>query len=191
METENTTQLLFYEKNKPLIHSILMAVFYALFITAVSHLQLFLFMFFLPGITFPVTTSYYKNEKESYHLLLIITHILVSTIIYFMSVMMFLSGDPSTGVAQWALLPVFAGFLGSFFYLISINMFLNKQINWLQLFLTALLSGIAFSPVMLERLGLIAHKLDELTISFSVFFWTVMNGWLLNKVYRKTYFPKE
>lgn len=190
MEAENTTQALFYQKNKPLVHSILMAVFYALFIVAVPHSQLFLFMFFLPGITFPVTTSYYKKEKESYHLLLIITHILVSTIIYFMSVMIFLQGDASTGIAQWALLPVFAGFLGSFFYLISVNLFLNKQIDWLRLFLTALLSGMAFVLVMLERRGWITTMQDELTISLSVFFWTVINGWLLNNGYRKAYFPK-
>lgn len=115
---------------------------------------------------------------------------LVSTIIYFMSVMIFLQGDASTGIAQWALLPVFAGFLGSFFYLISVNLFLNKQIDWLRLFLTALLSGMAFVLVMLERLGWITTMQDELTISLSVFFWTVINGWLLNNGYRKAYFPK-
>jgi len=163
-----------YEANKPLINSILTGLFYFIFWWVIVYSGAFPFiylMLFLPGVTFPVTTCYFKNKDSDYKEVKIMLHFILSVGIYFSSAFLF------TG--SFKFITLFAGFIGSLSFLLSTKFILKKEITIIHILITAVLSGLAFLPCELFK-----HDRFMLT-GFAVFLWTVTNGVLLNREYRK------
>lgn len=170
-----------YKNNRPLLNSILAGLFYFLFCWSIDFGDatkgLFMtLMLFLPGLTFPLTTCYYKTEKISYSDIRRIGHIILSVAIYHGSVWLF------TGEGRIKYITVLAGFLGSLLFLIVTKYLLKKKISFVQILLTSILSGLAFLQYEINRP-------EGLFLGLAVFLWTFVNGLILNIEYRKaTYY---
>lgn len=166
-----------YTKNKPLLNSILTGICYFILCWSIdfgeSTKGLFVAtMIFLPGLTFPLTTCYYKSDEVNYTNLNRMLHLVLSIGIYHGSVWLF-SGEGSIKFS-----PVLAGFLGSLFFLSLTKYLLKKEITIVKIILIAVLSGLAFLPYeLIGQLGI--------TLGLSVFMWTVINGIALNDADRK------
>src|SRR5690349_19202260 len=86
-----------YKNNKPLLNSVIAGLIYFLFCWSIDFGDttkgLFMAsMLFLPGLTFPLTTCYYKTEKISYSDGRRIGHLALAVAIYHGSVWLF-SGE--------------------------------------------------------------------------------------------------
>ncbi|UTW64548.1 hypothetical protein KFE98_10535 [bacterium SCSIO 12741] len=131
-------------------------------------------MLFLPGITFPLTTSYYKLSNPN-SILQPFIHFVLSVGIYHGSVWLF------SGEGRIKFITILAGFLGSLLFLLATKYLLKKRITLVQIAVTATLSGLAFLPYeWITR--------SEFLMGFAVFWWTVVNGFLLNLEYKKSSF---
>lgn len=167
-----------YKNNRPLLNSTLTGLFYFLFCWSIDFGDatkgLFItFMLFLPGLTFPLTTCYYKTEKISYSEIRRIGHLVLSVAIYHGSVWLF------SGEGRIEYITVLAGLLGSLFFLLSTKILLKKNITLIQIFLTLIGSGLAFLQYEInERQGLF--------LGIAVFLWTLVNGLTLNIEFRKS-----
>jgi hypothetical protein len=166
-----------YKNNRPLLNSILAGLFYFLFCWSIDFGDatkgLFMtLMLFLPGLTFPLTTCYYKTEKNSYSDIQRISHLILSVAIYHGSVWLF-SGE---GLIKY--ITVLAGFFGSLVFLIVTKYLLKKEISFVQIILTSILSGLAFLQYEINgRQGIF--------MGIAVFLWTTINGLSLNIEYKK------
>lgn len=170
MTEKNENTETFWDDNKPLYNSILMGFLYIILILLSTPIFPFiLLMFVLPGVTFPLTTSYFQTGHLNYRFSRIFAHFCLSVATYYFIVCF-------TFPDHWIFPPVFTGFFGSLIYLVSTKYLLKKQLNWLEIIVVSMLSGCAFIPWMLDW-GLFSS-------SFAVFTWTVVNGWLLNREYR-------
>ncbi len=83
-----------YKNNRPLLNSALTGVFYFLFCWSLDFGDatkglLITFMLFLPGLTFPLTTCYYKTKNITYSDIRSIGHLILSVAIYHGSVWLF------------------------------------------------------------------------------------------------------
>ena len=166
-----------YKDNKPLIHSVGTGLFYLLFCWSLEFGDstkgaFMVLMLFLPGLTFPLTTSYYQTEKISNADTRRIVHLIFSVIIYHGSVWLF------SGEGRIKYITVLAGFSGSFLYLILTKYALQKKISFTQIMLTAAISGLAF--LQYEMNGR-----EGLFMGVAVCLWTIANGQLLNMEYKK------
>lgn len=166
-----------YKNNRPLIHSLFTGLFYLLFCWSLDFGEgtkvLFMtLMLFLPGLTFPLTTCYYKTTITTYSGIQRISHLVLSVVIYYGSVWLF-SGEGSVKY-----IAVLAGFLGSLLFLLVTKYLLKKNISFFQILLTSIMSGLAFLQYEVnERQGLF--------MGIAVFLWTIINGLCINVEYRK------
>ena len=166
-----------YKDNKPLIHSVFSGLFYLLFCWSLefgdsTKGSFMVLMLFLPGLTFPLSTSYYQTEKISNADARRIAHLIFSVIIYHGSVWLF------SGEGRIKYITVLAGFSGSLLYLILTKYALQKKISFTQIMLTATFSGLAF--LQYEMNGR-----EGLFMGVAVCLWTIANGQLLNMEYKK------
>jgi hypothetical protein len=166
-----------YKDNKPLIHSVCTGLFYLLFCWSLefgdsTKGSFMVLMIFLPGLTFPLTTSYYQTEKISNADARIIVHLIFSVAIYHGSVWLF------SGEGRIKYITVLAGFSGSLLYLILTKYVLQKKISFTQIILTATISGLAF--LQYEMYGR-----EGLFMGLAVCLWTIANGQLLNLEHKK------
>ncbi|MBK9256610.1 MAG: hypothetical protein IPM42_14065 [Saprospiraceae bacterium] len=129
-------------------------------------------MLFLPGLTFPLTTSYYKTTNTSLSDIRKISHLTLSVLIYHGSVWLF------SGEGRIKYITVLAGLLGSLTFLLATKYILKNNISLIRILLTSVLSGLAF--LQYEWNGR-----QGLYIGISVFLWTLINGLTLNVEYRK------
>jgi hypothetical protein len=166
-----------YKDNKPLIHSVGTGLFYLLFCWSLEFGDstkgaFMVLMLFLPGLTFPLSTSYYQTEKISNADARRIAHLIFSVTIYHGSVWLF------SGEGQIKYITALAGFSGSLLYLILTKYALQKKISFTQIMLTAAISGLAF--LQYEMNGR-----EGLFVGVAVCLWTIANGQLLNMEYKK------
>jgi hypothetical protein len=172
MTTENI-----YTKNKPLINSIFTGLFYFVFCWSIdfgdSTKGLFMtLMLFLPGLTFPLTTCYFRNVGYKRTDTQKILHIILSIGIYHGSVWLF------SAEGRIKFITILAGLFGSLLFQLSAKYILKKNLTFIQIAITAILSGLSFLPYeLIGRLGLL--------MGLSVFLWTIINGLLLNIEHKK------
>lgn len=171
-EKEDDT-LLFFSNNKPLYNSILAGSLYVILLMS-ANILLLLLLFFLPGILFPLTTSYFQTRRLNHRSLRVFLHLLLSVTTHYSCTQIAFPNN-------WDFSPVAAGFAGSFIYLSSTKYLLKKQLEWVDIALVSVLGGCVFIPWVLDHSGLFPP-------AFALFSWTVINGWLLNQEYR---IPKE
>lgn len=166
-----------YNKNKPLVNSILTGLFYFVFCWSLEFSEglkgVFIsLMPFLPGMTFPLTTCYYKTELKSLSDFRKVIHFIISILIYHGSVWLF------SGEGQFEFITVLAGLLGSFVFLIVTKYILKMNISFIQIILSSILSGLAFLQYEVNgRVGIY--------LGIAVCLWTIINGHFLNIEYRK------
>lgn len=126
-------------------------------------------MMFLPGLTFPLVTTYYKLNGDNK----ILVHLILSVLIYHCSVWLF------SGEGGIKYITIVAGIFGSSLYLIITKVILKRDISVMQIIVTALLSGLAFLPyALIGREGLL--------IGLAIFQWNIFNGIILNHEYKKS-----
>jgi len=124
-------------------------------------------MFFLPGLTFPALTCYFNSSYSNYSKIKIVLHLVLSILIYYGSVYLFIEISSILG-----------GIIGSLFFQLETKMLIKKAITWKQIIITCLLSGIGFIPYQfLNHYGI--------SIGIGVLIWTILNGNLLNNKYKK------
>ena len=122
------------------------------------------FFQFLPGISFPISTTNYRQLEIPK--IKIIFHVLISLLVYYGNVWIY-SFERSFNFS-----PILAGFFGSFFYLTTSMYILNLKIKWTKTLTVALLSGIAFLPnILLNGNGT--------SIGLAILIWTILNGILM------------
>jgi len=166
-----------YNDNKPLLNSILTGILYFLFCWSIDFGDatkgIFMsLMLFLPGLTFPLTTCYYKTNDNKYSDINRIVHLVLSVGIYHGSVWLF------SGEGRIKFITILSGFLGSLLFLLVTKYMLKKEISVTKIVLISILSGLTFLPYeLIGRLGIF--------MGLAVFLWTVINGMTLNDEYRK------
>lgn len=170
-------QVTIYEKNKPLFNSLLTGAFYFFLCWSVDSGDatkgLFVsLMLLLPGLTFPLTTCYFKGRSNSSSDVRILLHVVLSVGIYHGSAWLF------SGEGQVKYITVLAGALGSLFFLVITKFLLNKQFSFTQIIFTSVLSGLAFLPY--ELIGQFGALMG-----LAIFLWTIANGSLLNLAYKR------
>jgi hypothetical protein len=166
-----------YKNNRPLVNSIFAGVFYFLFCWSLefidaAKLPFILVMPYLPGLTFPLTTCYFKTVTNSLTVIQKISHLTLSISIYFGSVWL-TSGekrmDTRIGVA---------GFLGSVLFLIATKYLLRKKISHFHILGISVLSGLAFLLCAI-------NKSNSFYLGLAMLLWTFFNGLILNVEYKK------
>ncbi len=167
-----------YKSNRPLFNSVLTGLFYFFFCWSIDFgeatVDLFYFlMIFLPGLSFPLTTSYYNVGSLNKLKLRILFHLALSALIYYGVVLLFATeGLMPLGV-------VLAAFSGSLLFLLVTKYLLRKNISILQIILTAIASGLTFLICdIFDRYGFF--------IGVSVLLWTLVNGFSMNIEYRRS-----
>lgn len=166
-----------YKNNRPLINSLLTGLLYFFFCWSLDFEDtikgLFItLMLFLPGLTFPLTTCYYKTKTTSYPGIRIISHLFSSVLIYHGSIWLF----SIEGRIKY--ITVLAGILGSLLFLLVTKYLLKMNISLIQVLLTSIGSGLAFLQYEVNgRQGLF--------MGIAVLSWTLVNGLTLNIEYRK------
>jgi hypothetical protein len=165
-----------YQKNKPLFNALLFGLFYFLltWLTDFSEGMKILYimlMIILPGITFPLSTSYYHLPTTKHKELKQVVHFVLSAATYHGSVWIFSGGHTI------ALSTVVAGFVGAALYLLFTKWVLSKRISYLIILLAAIASGLAFLPIEL------LHSRSPFLLGLAIFLWTMVNGLVLNRDY--------
>jgi uncharacterized membrane protein YjjP (DUF1212 family) len=165
------------KNNRPLLNSVISGLIYFLFCWSIDFGDttkgLFMaLMLFLPGLTFPLSTCYYKTENISYSYGRRIGHLVLSVAIYHGSVWLF------SGEGRIKYITVLAGFLGSLLFLIVTKHLLKKKISFVQILLISILSGLAFLQYEI-------NGQEGLFMGIAVFLWTLVNGLILNIEHRK------
>ena len=137
-----------YHQNKPLFYAILNGVFYfflhwSMDFGAASQGFLVTMMMFMPGITFPLITSYFKSGNHNIATPKYITYFVLSLVVYLIvSFIVYL--DTQNALIIFS--SMFAGFLGSFLFLLLTKYLLKKQLTRSQIVKTSVLSGLALIP---------------------------------------------
>lgn len=167
-----------YHYNKPLIYSILTGFFYFMFCWSIdigdSIKGLFIIlMIFLPGVTFPFATCYFKKKIKKSKVKNRVLHFVLSVAIYHGNVWLF------SGESRIKFITILAGFLGSFLFQLATKFILKKDLALIQIGVIAFISGLSFIPYELYgRIGLL--------MGVGIFLWTIFNGLLLNIEYKKS-----
>ncbi|TGK50066.1 hypothetical protein EHQ16_12520 [Leptospira kanakyensis] len=183
--------------NKPLLFSIALGLFYFSFATwmninkTIKYLFIYT-MFFLPGFTFPVSTSYFNIGNINF--LRKIFHLILSMTIYYLVSHIFLYENRIDYIT------ILAGFLGSLFYLLNNKFVLKQQMKIKQILIIAILSAFAFFPFEIQMI--LSHAVQgpftflpfEIIrnlpytkfIGFGLLYWTVLNGGFLNFLNKRT-----
>ena len=171
-----------YFKNRPLLFSILTGIFYFLLywsldFGAASVGSLMVMMIFLPGLTFPLTTCYYKSGNIKIPIVKNIIHFVLSFGIYIVIFFLFYIDYMGGGTGKFAI--IFAGLLGSLLFQLLTKYLLKKETTWSQIVLTSILSGLAMLPfVLFGKHGIL--------LGLAVLLWTTINGLLLNNEYKRS-----
>lgn len=165
-----------YAANKPLYNSVLFGCFYCIFTLGLDNEKLGLLyvivMLFLPGITFPLSTTYFQLPKMERLEIRITAHFLLSIGIYYGAVWLFSADGP------YSYFQVLAGFSGSLLYLLCTRFLLYPQMPVLGILATSALSGMSFLLVELMARG-------RLPLGLSIFLWTIVNGFFMNKEWKR------
>lgn len=170
-----------YENNKPLFNSTLTGLLYFIFCWSLDFGDetKYLFtrlMLFLPGLTFPLATSYYNTEKVTD----------VNRIVHFISSIAVYHGAVWIFSAEGSLnfIVIVAGFSGSLLFLLLSKYLLKKEISVIKVLITSTLSGLAFLPY---------KNFDQsgTSLGLTILLWTIINGLLLNNEYRRSIFFKS
>lgn len=166
-----------YIRNRPLINSLLSGLLYFVFTWSVDFSEgmkglYMLLMLFLPGITFPLLTSYYNLPNDERTMMKLYLHIVLSVLIYHACVWLY------TGEGRVQYITLAAGAVGSLLYLLVSKYILRKKLSLIVIVMVSILSGLVFLPYELqgERLPLL--------LATAIFLWTLINGLLLNSEYR-------
>lgn len=145
----------------------------------VSSDMMFYIYFFMPGITFPLATSYFDTYHIKYRFLKIIGHLILSTALYF-GVVLF-----SLALSDNGFLGFFIGaFLGSILYFGLTSLLLKKDFMWNKYypFSVAFLSALAFFIFIL---------INGDFFGLSIFLWSVINAGFINFCELKTQKEKQ
>ena len=171
-----------YDRNRPLINSVLAGFFYFLFcwsldFSEVAKKLFILLMLFLPGLTFPLTTCNYQANNSKYSEFNRILHLFLSVLIYILSispvgVVLFL------GNINYKYISVLSGLVGSLLFLLNTKYLLKKEISIPNIIFTALLSSTTFLPYEIFGQG-------GMLLGLSIFLWTIINGTTLNSEFKK------
>ena len=166
-----------YKNNRPLVNSIFAGVFYFLFCWSLEFidaikLPFILVMPYLPGLTFPLTTCYFKTVTNSLTFIRKISHLTLSILIYFGSVWL------TSGEKRMDTLIVVAGFSGSLLFLIATKYLLRKKISDFHILGISVLSGLAFLLCAID-------KSNSFYLGLAMLLWTGFNGLILNVEYKK------
>lgn len=170
-----------YSKNRPLFYSILTGIIYFLLYWSLdfgsaSIGSLLAVMFFLPGLSFPLATSYYHSGKIKNPILKNGIHFVLSFGIYIVIFFLFYLDYMGGGTQKYLML--FYGFFGSLFFQLLTKHLLKKEITISQIAVTSFLSGLALLPfILIGKNGI--------EIGLAVFLWTMINGKLLNDEYQR------
>lgn len=166
-----------YQENKPLLNALFTGFFYCIFCWSIDfdgglkELCMTL-MLFLPGLSFPLTTCYFKPANIKYPGRNRVIHLVLSVLIYQVCVWLF------SAEARIQYITMLAGVLGSLLFLLATKYLLKKQITILTILYTSMLSGLSFLPYeLIGRYGIL--------MGLAVFIWTVINGITLNDEYRR------
>lgn len=127
-----------------------------------------LLMTFLPGLTFPLFTCTIRLAEFSNFGFKILIHLLCSVAIYHASVWIY------SAHGQFKFISLFAGFIGSFAFLLTSKLTILNSIKWLELLIISLLSGIGFIPCVLTT------AISGFYLGIAIFIWHLLNGWLIN-----------
>ena len=160
-------------KSKILRNCLIFGFLYFLLTTSIDYIDTFkvffiIFMQFLPGVTFPISTTNYKQNKISNTKIVI--HLILSVLIYYGNCWLFNYEN------KFHLSPVFAGFIGSFLYLICSKFILKFELKLKEILIASLISGICFLP------NIIFDKYSYgITLGFALLTWTLTNGILISR----------
>jgi hypothetical protein len=173
-KTENRKKMINYEnilKNKVVLNSVIFGIFYFILSLSIDFIDTFkvffiIFMQFLPGLTFPIFTTYYQKMKTSN--ITIALHILLSILIYYLNFWIY-SYERSFECS-----PIFAGLIGSLFYQILSKYLLKIETKSVEIIKVAIISGIGFIPTIILN-G------NGFSIGFAILTWTLINGYLMYK----------
>jgi hypothetical protein len=162
--------------NRPLRNSIIWGIAYLLFTLMLDFHEAFelfysISMWFLPGITFPISTTFYSVNQEKENHLNHYLHLIGSIGIYYSGVWIF----SAEGYFEFA--PIIAGFIGSFFYLSITKYLLLKELNWKGILSTAILSGLGFGLILLID--------EKISLGIALLIWTISNGYIIDKEIKK------
>ncbi len=125
-------------------------------------------MLFLPGFSFPFTTTYdpiMVVGKDAR----IVPHLILSALIYHGNTWIF------SLERRYPAIVVATGFTGSLFYLMMTKWMFSLPMPFQSILLIALLSGISFT-------GFVWPGKNIVPIGIGVFLWTVLNGYYLNLI---------
>ena len=166
-----------YIKNRPLINSLVTGLFYFIFTWSIDFSEgikglYMLLMLFLPGITFPLLTSYYYLPNDERTIMKIWFHIVLSVLIYHGCVWLY------TGEGRVQYITLAAGAVGSLLHLLTTRYILRKQLSLIGIVVVSILSGLVFLPYELQETK------TSLLLATAIFLWTFINGLLLNSEYR-------
>ena len=160
------------EKYKIAIYSIACGLFYFVFSISAEYgdggKQAFvILMLFLPGVTFPIGTSYFNLSRLKNVELRIFFHFMLSVMLYHGTVWV------SSLERKIDSIIVMDGFVGSLFYLIITMIIMSVRMKTLEILLISIISGLAFLPF-----AFIDNSITNCGIG--VFIWTIANGVYLN-----------
>ena len=130
-------------------------------------------MMFLPGLTFPLTTCHFDASDKLANRARKLLHVLLSIAIYHSCVWLF------SGESRVEFITILAGFVGSLFFQLITKYILKKDLSFVQIGFTAILSGFSFLPF--ELIGR-----ESILMGVAVLLWTIANGLLLNHEYKKS-----
>jgi hypothetical protein len=180
---KGTENKLKFMDNKPMIGACITGIFYFFTFSAVFVSQSgYLFvLIYLPGITFPLVTSYFNTRHLKNRVLFICGHFVFSILLYVFCLILFLSGA-DTGISF-----IISGLIGSLVYL-TVSKSLYKEIIEKHLFVAVVLSGIVFLPLIVSSrgIGALGQMWGAISMGFGIFAWTVINGYVLNSAYKKS-----
>lgn len=166
-------------KYRSLIYLIASALFYFIFCWSIDSWEdgkgLFVFlMFFLPGVTFPLTTINYRNlNARKYSWAIALVYIALSVGIYYGCVWLF-SAEMNIKYSH-----ALAGSCGSLAFLLLTKFLLRVKLPLLHILCAAILSGLAFIPCSVFRW-------TGLLLGTGIMLWTLVNGVLLYYYQRRS-----
>ena len=163
-----------YSSHYPLINSIILSFIYLITCLDDSNQSFFILILFGPGILFPVLTSYYSLPKLEYKVIRIISHLILSILIYYLAMSIMLQGS-HYGNNDDVFRSITAGFIGSLFYLLASILLLNMKLNFFLVFACSILSGLSFSVI---NQGVFSDGPIDTAVPF--IFWTILNGAVIN-----------
>ena len=165
------------KNNKPILFGLIGGImFFILCYLSKSNDETFIIffytMFFLPGITFPISTSYFRLENLNKKKLRIALHLIISIVIYYGSVRVFNLEN------KYDWITVFSGFIGSFLYLISTKLILKLRLKFSHIILAPVISAMSFLPYEIWSNNI---KL----LGLAILVWTITNSMIINETKKR------